>query len=221
MNIIIDGYNLLHGAGIVVETGGPYSLEKSRQALLKFLIATLDPHDLARTTVVFDAKGAPPGLPKSYSQAGITVLFADRDQDADTLIARLIGEHSAPKSLLVVSSDHAVQRAARRRKARICDSDRWFASMVRERHAPPPTATDEKPAAPLDADEVAAWVDKFAAELETPCDAPAESPTSQQEPPPATPPASSELDPAKTELEREPFNPFPQGYGEDLLDGET
>jgi predicted RNA-binding protein with PIN domain len=210
MNILIDGYNLLHGAGIVVETSGPYSLEKSRQALLKFLIATLDQRDLENTTVVFDARNAPPGLPRSYSQSGITILFADRNEDADTLIARLVQHSSAPKKLLVVSSDHYVQRAARRRKAQFCDSDRWFASMVRQRQSNPPLAMEEeKPAAPLGAQEVADWLTRFAVELEPP-DEPETRSANREE--------QDKDEPDKDEPD---FNPFPPGYAEDLLDDDS
>ena len=57
MSLLIDGYNLIHAAGLVGQGRGPGGLERSRLALLNFLAQSLAAADLARTTVVFDAAG--------------------------------------------------------------------------------------------------------------------------------------------------------------------
>ena len=41
MDLIIDGYNLLHAVGIHAPRRGPPNLEGARGALLQFLAATL------------------------------------------------------------------------------------------------------------------------------------------------------------------------------------
>ena len=131
MSLVIDGYNLMYVAGILGRGTGPGSLQRSRLALLNFLAASLDPRELPHTTVVFDSHDAPWGLPRSLQHRGITVRFAAQYEEADDLIEELIGTDSAPRRLVVVSSDHRIQRAARRRRAKAADSDVWYAELVR------------------------------------------------------------------------------------------
>src|SRR5262245_4263994 len=114
MALVIDGYNFLHASGILGRGVGPGSLERSRSALLNFLAESLDARELGRTTVVFDAREAPPGLPRVVQHRGITVRFADPGSDADGVIEDLIRANSTPRKLVIVSSDHRLHRAARR-----------------------------------------------------------------------------------------------------------
>jgi len=161
MALLIDGYNLLHASDIFGDGPGRTSLERSRRALLEFLAANLTDKDLAETTIVFDASGAPPGLPREEQHAGVSVRFAPRREDADAVIERILEEHGQPQSLLVVSSDHRIQRAARRRKATFIDSDVWLAQLTRANHARRPPAGEAKPAAPASPEDVAHWVREF------------------------------------------------------------
>ena len=133
MPVLIDGYNLLNATGIVGRGVGPGTLERSRLALLNFLAESLDPGELPHTTVVFDAKNAPPGLPRTLEHRGIKVCFAPKDKTADEMIEELIRADSAPRRLVVVSSDHEIQRAARRRRAQAVQSEAWYAELVRAR----------------------------------------------------------------------------------------
>jgi predicted RNA-binding protein with PIN domain len=131
MALLIDGYNLLNATGIGAGEGKGSTLHRARLALLNFLARVLDPREAAHTTVVFDAQASPPGLPKVFVHHGLTVRFAARHVDADSLIEELILADTAPRRLTVVSSDHRVQRAARRRGARAVDSDVWYGQTAR------------------------------------------------------------------------------------------
>ena len=97
---------------------------------------------------------------------GLSVRFAPRDSDADTLIEELIAADSAPRRLTVVSSDHRLQRAAHRRKAIAVDSDVWLAQLMREReerrHAQPEAVL--KPEGPFSPGEVEFWLKQFGAD---------------------------------------------------------
>jgi uncharacterized protein len=209
MPILIDGYNLLNVTGIVGSGIGHGSLQRSRLAILNFLAASLDPAEVRRTTVVFDAHDPPPGLPRVVNHRGITVCFASRNETADDRIAALIGEHSAPRRLVVVSSDHQVQRAARRRRAKAVDSDVWYAELIRARRQRGESAADQpaRPAVPLLEEDVEYWLREFGGESELtalwanavgPSTVTREKPTLEQEPGPIE-------------------NPFPPGYAEDLI----
>ena len=164
MSLLIDGYNLMHATGIIGPGGGPGTLQRSRQALLRFLAAQLAEQDRAKTTVVFDARDAPAGLPRQLEYCGMQVCFAKNPAEADDLIEELIRADSAPKKLTVVSSDHRLHRAARRRRATAVDSDVWYEQLHR---TPSPPAThgtaspDHKPILPLTAEEVRRWLDEF------------------------------------------------------------
>jgi hypothetical protein len=135
MLLLIDGYNLLQASDIF-PAGGPPSLARSREALLAFLARVLEEPVRRQTTIVFDASQAPPGLPRELTYAEMSVRFAPRKLSADDLLEELIDAAPDPRNLTVVSSDHRVQRAARRRGARFLDSEAWYAEVVaQERHA--------------------------------------------------------------------------------------
>jgi predicted RNA-binding protein with PIN domain len=158
--LLIDGYNLMYAAGIVGEGKGKGGLERSRAALCRFVAESLTEAERAVVVVVFDAAGAPPGLPDTLHYAGVKVRFAKGYADADELLEEMIANDNAPRRTTVVSSDHRVQRAARRRRAQAIDSDVWYEQTLRKRKARANRAADDGPkptAAPSDA-EVEFWL---------------------------------------------------------------
>lgn len=210
MPLIIDGYNLLHAAGIIPSGTGAGSLQRSRQALLNFLVESLDAKELARSVVVFDARQAPPGLARSITHRGLAVRFAAPDGDADRVIEELILRHSTPRRLTVVSSDHRLQNAARRRGATGVDSDVWFAQLVRKRSRRAAAPDVPAAAAQLTSEEVAYWMREFyGVESPTDVEAPAEPPQA---------PSSDQTDGPRALDVDEPI--FPPGYAEDVFDDE-
>jgi predicted RNA-binding protein with PIN domain len=162
MSLIIDGYNLLYAAGIGGQWETEDSFEQDRLALLESLRSVIDPRELSRTTVVFDSKQSLPHLPRAFHHREIEVRFSYGYADADELIERMIQEHTSPKRLMVVSSDHRVQRAARRRKASTMDSDAWFRWMLRRRQERrDQSAVEIRPKPALAEGEVAQWLKFF------------------------------------------------------------
>jgi hypothetical protein len=199
MALLIDGYNLLHATGIFGDGTDLTALHRSREALLRFLADAIDAGQRRYTTIVFDAAGAPPGLPRTLVHDDITVHFARAYADADAMLEELIEAHAAPKSLVVVSSDHRVQRAARRRGAKFVDSDRWYAELraARAGRAAASANMHQKPANVLSDKEVEYWMGEFA-----------DPPIDDTKPAESRPPAL-DVD-----------NVFPEGYAEDLLGDE-
>jgi predicted RNA-binding protein with PIN domain len=129
LKLLIDGYNLLQAAGQFGSAAGVGTLESARLALLDFLVDSLSPADAKRTVVVFDAAAAPLGRPSVLEHDGLTVRFSRRQGSADDLIEELLETVEDPRHLTVVSSDHRVQRAARRRRAIPVDSESWVRDM--------------------------------------------------------------------------------------------
>jgi len=152
MALLIDGYNLLYATDIFPRADDPATLERARLALLDFLVAALPPKTLARTVVVFDAMQAPPGLPRELDHRGLAVRFARRGGTADDLLEELIAVEPDPRNLLVVSSDHRVQRAARQRGANFTDSQPWYAELARSASGPdsPATSVEAKQTPPIE-----------------------------------------------------------------------
>jgi uncharacterized protein len=166
MRTLIDGYNLMFAAGLMGRKFDPVGFRKVRQRFLNDLAATFDAVDLHLTTVVFDANEAPDHIPASTQHKGISVLYAVNHDSADERIEELIASHSSPKTLTVVSSDHRIQRAAARRKAKVLSSDEFLTRMdsrkERKRSTPPSPSLQEQPRQEVPtAQEAAFWLEEF------------------------------------------------------------
>jgi len=240
MALLIDGYNLLHASGIIPSGIGSGTLRRARQALLNYLVLVLGPGEIAKTTVVFDAQCAPPGLPREVNHRGIQVLFADKHEEADDLLEELIQADSSPKQLTVVSSDHRIQRAARRRRAVPIDSDQWCGELARRNRELAKSMevelAENKPRLPLSRSEVEDWLSVFAGadfmeedprfETLDPTEADLLDPLNQcgaylEDDPDEAPGQADSVD---QEVDDEDMTDlgdgeiFPPGYGEDLLE---
>jgi predicted RNA-binding protein with PIN domain len=168
MRTLIDGYNLMYASGLLGPRHlGPEGFRKARKRFLNDLVAGLDPVEAHQTTVVFDASAAPDHLPSIQSFKGIEVIFAVADEDADARIERLISQHSTPKDLTVVSSDHRVRQAATRRKAKVLTAESFLDQLdahKRKRPSasiPKTTAEDRAREQGLGPDEAAFWHEEF------------------------------------------------------------
>ncbi|MHB8862594.1 MAG: NYN domain-containing protein [Pirellulaceae bacterium] len=210
MGTLIDGYNLLHATGFLGRNLGRGTLARARLALLKFLAVALSETERPTTTVVFDAHEAPRGVPSTENYRGITVRYAVGYDDADALVEELIRRDSAPRSLVVVSSDRHIQRTAKRRRALAVDSEAWYDQLCeRRKRKPRPEASDEtKPLVPLTDAELAEWLRDFGENTQDLTSAP----------PAAAPPSPSDSIPTQPIVtDPELLDPFPPGYAEDLF----
>ena len=165
--LLIDGYNLLHAAGLAHDRYGPGQFEKCRNQLLQEIADRLSEAQRERTTVIFDAQDAPPDIPAVQKFARISVVFSV-GSDADTMIEAMLESHASPRQILVVSSDHRLQKAASRRKAKSIDSDTFWELAVGEEDPVRKTAEELKKfgEAPVEAKEVAEIVVRLKAEAE-------------------------------------------------------
>jgi predicted RNA-binding protein with PIN domain len=218
MELLIDGYNLLHVTGVFADTVGQGALERLHDRFLDVLARHLGPEQSARATVVFDAKGRRATGRRTRQYAGMTVHYAARHETADGYIVELLQAHHAPRQLVVVSSDHLIQRAARRRRAKAVDSSVWYAEL-RQSACQPTLIEEMRPDDKLPRSETARWMREFGQDepresdasnsdsSETAAGAATEAPAP---PSPDQPPVSP---PAPTTHE----NPFPPEYLADVI----
>ena len=164
-DLLIDGYNLLHAAGLGRARYGPGDLQRARQTLLRKLFELLTPEEISRTAVVFDARQPPPHLPTHWYIHGLRVVYARPHGDADLLLEQLIDEHSHPRQLTIVSSDQRLHRAAKTRRAAATDSGEFLAFLEQRRRPareiPPPKPAKSTPIKDVAAAELAYWMSVF------------------------------------------------------------
>lgn len=164
--LLIDGYNLLHAAGLARVRYAPGDLERQRRRLLAMLAEKLTPAEKLRCTVVFDALDAPFSDRREMRMHDVAVQFAPPGGDADTVIEDLLAKHPAAKQTIMVSSDHRLHKAARRRGATPMDSEPFWEQLRQspdQRHSvtPPPVAPKAKGNVSSVKPEVAAWMREF------------------------------------------------------------
>lgn len=129
--LLIDGYNLLHAAGLARTRYGPGDFERVRNRLLRLLAFRLDADERARTTIVFDAAlNDEQNASRQQVCEQLTVIFSPYGVDADTVIEQLIAAHSSPKQLSVVSDDQRLRTAAQRRRATPIACETFFNDLM-------------------------------------------------------------------------------------------
>ena len=163
--LIIDGYNLMHAAGLARRSYGQGDLERCRNQLNRLLLDLLGRDAISRASVVYDAFESTSDTNRSQDHGGLHVLYAPKGTDADTEIERLLNQHSSPKQVLVVSSDHRLHKAARRRKAACVDSEDFLTGIqssaetkMRQLRQPPPEKNVSHQAGE---EQLQSWADEF------------------------------------------------------------
>ena len=113
--------------------------------------------------VVLVCDGMPPPTGPPQLATEIRVIYS-REKEADEILERLITDSTSPRSLLVVSSDRRVRRAAGRRNARDLESDRFLRLLLEDRQAHQNQPEPVHRPASLRPGEVNAWKDLFEVE---------------------------------------------------------
>jgi predicted RNA-binding protein with PIN domain len=136
VTFLIDGYNLMHAAGLATRTMPAAQFERARTRFLDWLADGAK--DRAELRIIFDAQHAPtPSLESAHR--GVRVRFAFR-QTADDLIEELVAAEPRPERLTVVSNDSRVREAARRAACTVLACEEfidWLISSAGERDSEP------------------------------------------------------------------------------------
>ena len=157
MPYLFDGYNLYH------------TLRKASdelQSLTPRLMCELIAQDMAqlrdKASVVFDGHPLRGQFDQDATIGSVTIVHSRSQSDADTVLERMIRENTAPRRLTVVSSDHRVKRAARRRRAQAVTSQDYIEQLFKRLAKPPrqPSEPREKQRGVVPG-ELKEWLDLF------------------------------------------------------------
>ena len=129
LRLLIDGYNVISPTA-PPRISDTLWLHRERMSLVHRLIKRLPPALCDQTCVVFDAKNPPRDRSSRFSCQGIDIRFAVNYPEADDLLEEIIAANHHPKQLTVVSSDHRVQSACKRRGATSFDSQPWLDDVL-------------------------------------------------------------------------------------------
>lgn len=166
MRWLIDGYNVMHAAGLISPAQGREGFRRARRRFLDELARVL-PTDLGdEATVVFDANVPPGDFPVISTYRGIRVIFALEDDDADSRIEQILEHDSNPRHLTVVSTDRRIRQAAARRRARPLTADAFLYEkddLRKASHPPTQPGPESEPGHDVepDPDETGFWVEVF------------------------------------------------------------
>ncbi len=122
MPYLIDGHNLI-GQLPDLDLDDPHDEAKLVERLKSFM-----GRKRQRCIVIFDG-GLPGGPSRDLSTYSVQAVFAHDGTDADRIIMERIRSTRDAGGLIVVSADHAIIDAARRRKMRIISPAAFAAEM--------------------------------------------------------------------------------------------
>jgi predicted RNA-binding protein with PIN domain len=156
-HIIIDGNNLLYN----MHAHAPLPAV-GRETLVKILERWVREHGIV-VTLVFDGPVPDGGLAHQMTSSYMTVKFS-APATADDIIVSMIEQAGLPAMLRVVSSDTAIQHAARHRRCQTTDAVAFIAELFPPEQASPTPPTSTQPAEKpeiVSPNETDKWLDVF------------------------------------------------------------
>ena len=202
MKLLIDTCNVLHRTGIL-----PPELAGIDEEGLARLVQESRYRNLKVDFMCDGPQVAEDGRLRSAPWPGCRFTFAGRAGSADQLIISAVQASSSPRKLLMVSSDRAIQIAAKKRRCRVLSSDdflrqlAWDANTSDRRRRSGSGSLQDVPRS------AAFWMKEFGLEIETEPgssprmepvrrpSSPSEAPSSDPVPPPKNRAKSDEASP--------------------------
>lgn len=155
---IIDGHNLLHAIIKIDENAGAITDVQLCRIIDYYLQLTGQKGEL-----VFDGTG--PREKEAFDSLGnLEIFFAGIRSDADTVIEDKISVNTAPKRLIVVSSDRRVRKAARARKAESIKSEQFWNDLSKQVNKKRPVREPDAKRQGLSEGETKKWLEIFGIE---------------------------------------------------------
>ncbi|MEM1331366.1 MAG: NYN domain-containing protein [Planctomycetota bacterium] len=173
--LLVDGFNVLHVTGVLppdlaglepADLAGLISSSRYRGRGGRIVLDGARPH--TQTKSGLGLRGAPSGGPEHIQDETLGIVYAGYGKDADSLIERFIAESTAPKRLLVISSDRRIQRAARRRKAKWLPSGMFLEQLHADaqKKGRLPLRPEFAKQVPLPRHLIRSWIDEFGTDAE-------------------------------------------------------
>ncbi len=166
MPILVDGFNLLHAARAV---GPAIDLGQLRLCELLGQWSRLTGESV---TIVFDGMPPPAGYAEQLCRTGITVQHSGTNRTADDWIIEAIQQSTAPRRLIVVSTDRQIRQAARRRRCDDQKAESFFrqvwAQLARDRLRPGQPNEPQAKRHGLDDSQTDRWLREFDLDQEDP-----------------------------------------------------
>lgn len=152
---IIDGYNLLHAIPKVDESTGLITDLQLCRIVDNYLKQTSNSGE-----IIFDGTG-PPDKTGFDNLNRLEISFAGLNTDTDTIIEDKIRVSTAPKRLIIVSSDRRIRKAARARKAISVKSEEFWDNLSKQLSIKRPKKEPGAKRYGLSESETEQWLDYF------------------------------------------------------------
>jgi predicted RNA-binding protein with PIN domain len=156
MKIIVDAYNLYHLAKANVEPAGALTI-----SAFVTIINQWAARIRSQVTLIFDGKRPTTLDARNATGEYLFVEFTGPSKTADSVIIDMANSYSAPRTLLVVSSDHEIRRAASRRGSKVVTSDAFWAVLVKILNQPPRRREPREKQTGLTSSQTDYWLDQF------------------------------------------------------------
>ena len=116
-----------------------------------------------RVHIVFDGPAPHAALAKQIGNPAIKVTYSGAGTSADAVMVDIVETDSAARRLVVVSSDRAIIRVAKRRRARPVRSEVFWRMLKRDlaRPAAPYNPEPEEKEGGLSPEVTEQWLDEF------------------------------------------------------------
>ena len=160
--LVLDTLNVLHTVGVLPPELAGLDVPGLAGLIIRSRFAT--------ERVVFVCDGLPatdlpaPGplhLPDAPG-AAMEMRYSGKGITADDLIRRIIEASTAPRRLTIVSSDHAIQRDARKRRCNTLSSEEFLQHLADDADLPRGPSVPPRHRPPMMSDaQVRKWIDVF------------------------------------------------------------
>lgn len=151
--LLVDAYNVLMVDGVL-----PPHLAGLDLTGLAALLA-ISRYVRHQAVLVCDGRAKDP---QGHVGARTTVRYSGPDRTADDAILSILDSHSAPRTIILATSDRALAAAARRRRADTITSEEFLAHLARDEARGGRTRRARPmPPVPLDRGQVALWMREF------------------------------------------------------------
>ncbi|MBN1437383.1 MAG: NYN domain-containing protein [Sedimentisphaerales bacterium] len=164
MPYLFDGYNLYHAALKLPDFS----------SIVPRKLCALIAQDMQRlrqaAVVVFDGTEPRGQFTPIEPDGFVKLIYSGPHREADDLLEQLIQRNTAPRRLIIVSSDRRIQKAARRRRAKAIRAHEYLEEMIRRASTPPRPKDPPEKRLGVPPGQLGQWLDLFNIDPDEPPD---------------------------------------------------